>query len=442
MKIPHPNPSSTGRGIRLKKEIKMIDSRKTGAYISKLRKEKDWTQLDLSDRLYVTPQAVSRWETGDSFPDLSLLVEIAKIFHVSVDDLLNGEPVSGSRADAGRRTRGIVYQREQEREEDMERKATTGEVLTELAQGNTEQVARQVSEGIADLESVIDVAPLARPSTMNDVVSRLSGYAFNQEQIVALAPFIGGDLLSDIVNQSIVDAEQREEKVNIDLVSDLAPFLNRETLDGLVDRAVAGEIEADILVGLAPFLSREKLDSLVELGKDGTLDQSHLEELAPFLSREALDRLVDQIIDQEIEADYLAGLAPFLSRDTLDRLVDRIREGTFEKAHLEELAPFLSAETLERLIFTETDGQVDLELLESLAPFLSKDALDRLVGQVAEGNLDEEHIVAIAPFLSPTALQKLLQLVQEGSLSPDVIVELAPFLDKETMTALIRGVKR
>ncbi len=72
----------------------MIDSRKTGAYISKLRKEKDWTQLDLSDRLHVTPQAVSRWETGDSFPDLNTLVEIGKVFRVSVDDLLDGEPVS------------------------------------------------------------------------------------------------------------------------------------------------------------------------------------------------------------------------------------------------------------------------------------------------------------------------------------------------------------
>jgi transcriptional regulator with XRE-family HTH domain len=401
----------------------MIDSRKTGAYISKLRKEKDWTQLDLSDRLHVTPQAVSRWETGDSFPDLSTIVEIGKVFHVSVDDLLNGEPGPASRVDIGRRVRWSTFQGEREQVEAGDGlegpsalpKATTGEVLTELAQGQTELVARLVSEGKADLESVIEAGPLARPSMMNEVVSRLTmsstanSYAFTMEQIVALAPFISQDLLSAIMAQAI------EENVDMAVVSDLAPFLNQEALDRLVDQAVTGEIDGSVLVGLAPFLSREKLDSLVEGVKAGTLDQSHfdiniVEAMAPFLSRETLDGLVEEIADQEIDANYLSGLAPFLSRETCDHLVDRIKAGTFEKAHLEELAPFLSAETLERLLFEEMDGKVDLEMLRALAPFLRH-----------------------------STLQKLLQMVEGGSITPDVIVELAPFLDKETLTALIQG---
>jgi transcriptional regulator with XRE-family HTH domain len=374
-------PSNEANKFVNERKNTMIDSRKTGAYISKLRKEKDWTQLDLADRLHVTPQAVSRWETGDSFPDLSLLVDIGKTFRVSVDDLLNGEPVSSSRVDVGRRTRWGSFQEEPEQNNLADRKATTGEVLTELAQGQTEQVARLVSEGKADLESVIEAGPLARPSAMNEVVSRLTGYAFSLEQIVELAPFISQDLLSAIVDQAI------EENVDLNFVSDLAPFLNRETLDSLVDRAVAGEIDGSVLVGLAPFLSREKLDSLVGMLKAGTLDQSHLEELAPFLS----------------------------------------------------------AETLERLLLEETDGKVDLEMLESLAPFLSKDTLDRLVEQVLvepnwEGTVDARYITSIAPFLRQSTLQKLLQLVETGSIPPDVIVELAPFLDKESLTALIRGV--
>ncbi len=117
----------------------MIDPRKTGAYISRLRRDKDWTQLELADKLHVTHQAVSRWETGDSFPDVGTLASIAQLFGVRVDDLLNGEHgnVSGSR------------------------RFSTGAVLDELAQGHPENVARMVKDrtgeyGIGDRGSALD----------------------------------------------------------------------------------------------------------------------------------------------------------------------------------------------------------------------------------------------------------------------------------------------
>lgn len=50
----------------------MFDIRAFGAYIARLRKNMDLTQLKLSDRLNVTRQAVSKWEMGDSFHDIVL----------------------------------------------------------------------------------------------------------------------------------------------------------------------------------------------------------------------------------------------------------------------------------------------------------------------------------------------------------------------------------
>ena len=64
----------------------MIDLRKTGAYISSLRRSKDWTQLELAEKLHVTHQAVSRWETGDSFPDVTTLARIAQLFETASND--------------------------------------------------------------------------------------------------------------------------------------------------------------------------------------------------------------------------------------------------------------------------------------------------------------------------------------------------------------------
>ena len=51
----------------------MLNQRQIGAYISKLRKEKDMTQGQLADELNISHQAVSKWERGDSLPDIGTL---------------------------------------------------------------------------------------------------------------------------------------------------------------------------------------------------------------------------------------------------------------------------------------------------------------------------------------------------------------------------------
>ena len=56
--------------------------------LKRLRKGADLTQEQLAERLYVTPQAVSRWETGTSLPELSMIGPIANLFGVSADELL------------------------------------------------------------------------------------------------------------------------------------------------------------------------------------------------------------------------------------------------------------------------------------------------------------------------------------------------------------------
>lgn len=70
-----------------------MDELKVGARIAKLRNENNITQLELAEKLGVTDRAVSKWETGGSFPDITLLPQIADIFNVNVDYLLRGKPI-------------------------------------------------------------------------------------------------------------------------------------------------------------------------------------------------------------------------------------------------------------------------------------------------------------------------------------------------------------
>ena len=65
-----------------------MDNVKTGKYIREQRIKKSLTQKELAERLDVEPQTVSKWERGMGVPDTSLLVPLAKIFGVTVEDIL------------------------------------------------------------------------------------------------------------------------------------------------------------------------------------------------------------------------------------------------------------------------------------------------------------------------------------------------------------------
>ena len=63
-----------------------------GNRLNQLRKLSGMTQEQLAEKLSVSRQTVSRWETGGALPDLESIVKISRLFHVSLDDLLLGEP--------------------------------------------------------------------------------------------------------------------------------------------------------------------------------------------------------------------------------------------------------------------------------------------------------------------------------------------------------------
>lgn len=62
-----------------------------GEQIKKRRKQLNWTQKELAVKINVSDKTVSSWETGRTYPELSLLVEISELFGLSLDELLRGD---------------------------------------------------------------------------------------------------------------------------------------------------------------------------------------------------------------------------------------------------------------------------------------------------------------------------------------------------------------
>lgn len=71
----------------------MMNQIKIGKFIAECRRKKNLTQAQLAEKLNITDRAVSKWETGKSMPDSSIMLELSEILGITVNELLSGEEV-------------------------------------------------------------------------------------------------------------------------------------------------------------------------------------------------------------------------------------------------------------------------------------------------------------------------------------------------------------
>ena len=71
-----------------------MDAKATGGLIARRRKEQNWSQGDLAERLHVTDKAVSKWETGRGLPSVDLLEPLAEALGLTVSELLSGRELT------------------------------------------------------------------------------------------------------------------------------------------------------------------------------------------------------------------------------------------------------------------------------------------------------------------------------------------------------------
>lgn len=72
----------------------------TGTVIKELREKDKMTQFQLAEKLGVSDKTVSKWETGKGYPDISFLEPIAKVFRISVTELISGSTIHNANVSA------------------------------------------------------------------------------------------------------------------------------------------------------------------------------------------------------------------------------------------------------------------------------------------------------------------------------------------------------
>ncbi|WP_199617372.1 helix-turn-helix domain-containing protein [Paenibacillus alkalitolerans] len=224
-----------------------MDIKKFGAYISHLRKEHDLTQSHLADFLSVTRQAISRWEVGDSFPDIAMLPKLSEIFCVTVDQLLN----------CG----------EEEKDE--------SKILRYIVDGRADQVIGLLKQEEVGAESVVNIAPLVKASTLELIAEGFEKHGVEIKHIVELAVYMNETGLTKLMKKASLD------KLDEDMLEKFIPFLDEESKGIIFSKIIDGELHGSLLAVMIPYLDLLRYGPLIEAAvMEGQLDDEILKELS------------------------------------------------------------------------------------------------------------------------------------------------------------------
>lgn len=267
----------------------MFDMKQIGKKITDLRKANNMTQMELADKLGISFQAVSNWERGNTMPDISKLPELAEIFHISVDELLNG-------------------------------KAPLVEAVLNDA------VDEYMEEGTVTEQEIADTLPLLKPEQAEEILEKADVSKFHD--ISSFLPFMNSDALAEIAMEYVEQG---------DSVDELLPFLDEGDVSKIAHIFMKN---GDSISGFLPFMHEEEV---ADLAFEALERKDSFSEYLPFMYEEDVAALAKKL---EERGDSIAQCLPFMDEDDVSELAIKALE---KGDSIDEYLPFMAEDDVTKL---------------------------------------------------------------------------------------------
>ncbi|MHB1154892.1 MAG: helix-turn-helix domain-containing protein [Eubacteriales bacterium] len=218
----------------------MFSTKKFGAYISKIRKKANLTQSELADKLNLTRQAISKYEVGDSFPDISILILISEIYGITLDELIkSGEPTKGE-----------------------------AKILESVAKDTDEQIVFNISD-------FVNLAPLIKPNMLDRMAQGLNSQGIDISNIVEIVEFLNDSSIIKLLVNATYDT------LNDELIEKLLPFLDEKSKSVIIEKIIDGKHDWHMIKTVLPYT--EYMTSQIEAAVvDGALPMEVLDMLHDY----------------------------------------------------------------------------------------------------------------------------------------------------------------
>ncbi len=199
----------------------MFNMEKIGKRIADLRRKKNMTQLDLADRLEISFQAVSNWERGSSMPDIAKLPELAKIFNVSIDEIL-------------------------------------GEKSPILNSAMQNELSSYVKNNEITKEELEDVSPLLKPSQVNEVVENID--ITDGKVVASLLPYMDKDDVAALAILCLKNNQYQSSSIEVFL-----PYMYEDDVGQIVSLCLENnQYQSSSIEVFLPYMDEDAVKDLVK----------------------------------------------------------------------------------------------------------------------------------------------------------------------------------
>lgn len=268
----------------------MFNMQQVGKRIIELRKKYNLTQTELADLMNISFQAVSNWERGNSMPDISKLPELAKIFNVTVDELIgeNSKLVHFAMAD---------------------------------------QVEQYVAENEITSEELKTHIPILKPSQVETIMGKTDFSKF--DELESFLPFLDEATIGELAEQKALKGES---------IFGMLPFMDEKAVENI---AMEKMKQGESIDAYLPFMSDEAIEVIalekIRLGQP-------VEGLFPFLDDDALEKIAEMKLEKGEPVD---AMFPFMS----DAFIEKVALNKVQKGEsIKSMLPFLSDTFLRKVV--------------------------------------------------------------------------------------------
>lgn len=230
----------------------MFDLQKFGEGISSLRKARDMTQFELADLVGTSRQLIRRYETGESFPEMSVLTKIAEVLKISLSELIG----------TGNPTEAEV------------------EILLAATSDKISEIPDETYKMPGISNDLVNIAPLLKASTLEIIASKLSVHGINISALVELADYLNGASFDALIRNANFDA------LDPVLLEKLMPLLDNAAKEVILQKILDGELDYHLIESILPYA--EYMIQHVEAAVVyGVLDEGALKIVQDYIYRDA-----------------------------------------------------------------------------------------------------------------------------------------------------------
>ncbi len=284
----------------------MISNETVAKTIAALRSSRNMTQQQFAAILGVSHQAVSKWETGSALPDLDSMLEITRLFGITMEQLLNGNiPEFEEETETEKQSVDFLTSIMGKDAADSVRRAMNN------CKAFGERIGNKINEVVDNLVSDIDEEDDGTVEYEEDEAETAEDEAAADETIE---------------EDEAADEPREEPKMSLHAIIELAPFMTAEKTTETV-LACEETVTSQTLRALAPFVTPDGLEQIIAMMPEGAFTMDDLIAVAPFIKRETLFRLSAANADK-LDVDSLKRLAPFLRKNMVDGLMSAMQNFT------------------------------------------------------------------------------------------------------------------